>query len=129
MGGIFISFRGEDNQTAAALIDREVAARLVVISVIAGTAGVGKTTLAVQILIQLLGERGERPDDPVPVLLPLSGWRADAYDGDLRDWIADRIVAGYPRAGNGRLRPARGREDGRAGTHPADPGRARRGGS
>jgi hypothetical protein len=35
----------------------------------------------------------------VPVLLPLAGWRADAYDGDLRDWIADRIVAGYPELG------------------------------
>nr|WP_296067200.1 NACHT domain-containing protein [uncultured Actinoplanes sp.] len=59
--------------------------------VILGGAGAGKTTLAVQILLELL--RGRAADDPVPVLLPLSGCH-----GDLREWMADRIIADHPDA-------------------------------
>ncbi len=41
--------------------------------VILGPAGAGKTTLAVQILLQLLRTRDLHPDEPVPVLLSLAG--------------------------------------------------------
>ncbi|MGQ0779336.1 MAG: hypothetical protein ACT4NY_33800 [Pseudonocardiales bacterium] len=40
--------------------------------VILGPAGAGKTTLAVQLLLQLLSTR--TPQEPVPVLLSLGGW-------------------------------------------------------
>jgi hypothetical protein len=73
--------------------------------VILGDAGAGKTTLAVQILLELLRDRGEHPSEPVPVLFPLAGWRSRRDDGDLSEWIAARIVADYPElkeAGHGR---------------------------
>ncbi|MEU4423769.1 hypothetical protein AB0F81_24325 [Actinoplanes sp. NPDC024001] len=68
--------------------------------VILGGGGTGKTTMAARILQQLLRERRHRPDEPVPVLLPLAGWPGDAYDGDLRDWIVDWITNAYPGLGS-----------------------------
>ena len=63
--------------------------------VILGDAGAGKTTLAVQILLQLLRTREQHPDEPVPILLSLAGW--DPSSGDqLSEWIAERIAYGYP---------------------------------
>jgi hypothetical protein len=58
-----------------------------------GDAGSGKTTLAVQVLLRMLATRG--PDDPVPVLLSVTGWDPKAKP-QLEDWLAQRIVRGYP---------------------------------
>ncbi|MEV4249342.1 NACHT domain-containing protein [Streptosporangium canum] len=68
--------------------------------VITGGAGMGKTTLAVQLLLQLLASRAadkERAGEvvPVPVLFPVSGWDTDAHPR-VHDWIAVRLVQDYP---------------------------------
>lgn len=60
--------------------------------VIIGEPGMGKTTLAVLLLRELL-EHSE-PDDPVPVLLPMSGWEPEAET--LHDWLARRLGEDYP---------------------------------
>ncbi|SNR29326.1 NACHT domain-containing protein [Actinoplanes regularis] len=64
--------------------------------VILGDAGAGKTTLAVQILLALLGSRADHPGEPVPVLFSLTGWRPADYHGDVRKWLADRLDTDYP---------------------------------
>ncbi|WP_219518441.1 NACHT domain-containing protein [Nonomuraea ceibae] len=70
--------------------------------VIAGGAGMGKTTLAIQLLLQLLATRaadqaaaGEGEVVPVPVLLPVSGWDISAHPR-LQDWLAVRLIQDYP---------------------------------
>ncbi|GAA1266680.1 NACHT domain-containing protein [Sphaerisporangium rubeum] len=69
--------------------------------VIMGGAGTGKTTLAVQLMSQLLdsretdmsGSAGEPV--PVPVLLPVSGWDTTVYPR-LQDWLVVRLAQDYP---------------------------------
>jgi NACHT domain len=61
--------------------------------VILGGAGAGKTTLAVQILLELM-RPGENASGPVPVLLSLTGW--DVTFQDFREWVSDRIIHDYP---------------------------------
>ncbi|MEU7858310.1 NACHT domain-containing protein [Nonomuraea sp. NPDC049141] len=69
--------------------------------VITGAAGMGKTTLAVQLLLQLLSTRRADQADhaeasaPVPVLLPVSGWDITLYPR-LHEWLAARLVQDYP---------------------------------
>ncbi|MEW9555331.1 hypothetical protein [Nonomuraea sp. NPDC050783] len=70
--------------------------------VITGGAGMGKTTLAVQLLLQLLATRAadqaaaaEGQIVAVPVLLPVSGWDTDAHPR-LQDWLAVRLATDYP---------------------------------
>ncbi|UBU18352.1 NACHT domain-containing protein [Nonomuraea gerenzanensis] len=68
--------------------------------VITGGAGMGKTTLAIQLLLRLLAMRaadraGAGEGQPVPVLLPVSGWDTDAHPR-LQDWLAVRLAADYP---------------------------------
>ncbi|MEU8319721.1 NACHT domain-containing protein [Nonomuraea sp. NPDC048881] len=70
--------------------------------VITGGAGMGKTTLAIQLLLQLLSTRAtdqacacEGEVVPVPVLLPVSGWDTSAHPR-LQDWLAVRLAADYP---------------------------------
>ncbi|MEV4014577.1 NACHT domain-containing protein [Nonomuraea angiospora] len=70
--------------------------------VIAGGAGMGKTTLAIQLLLQLLSTRaadqraaGAGEVVPVPVLLPASGWDTGAHPR-LQDWLAARLAQDYP---------------------------------
>ncbi|MFD9942635.1 MarR family transcriptional regulator [Nonomuraea sp. NPDC059023] len=70
--------------------------------VITGAAGMGKTTLAVQLLLHLLSVREAdkaraAPGEivPVPVLLPVSSWDLDAHP-HLQDWLAVRLVQDYP---------------------------------
>jgi len=60
--------------------------------VILGDPGMGKTTLAVLLLRELLAH----PDgaEPVPVLLSMSGWDPGAES--LHTWLARRIAEGYP---------------------------------
>jgi hypothetical protein len=61
--------------------------RLVVI----GASGSGKTVLAVLLTLDLLAAR--RPEDPVPVLLPVSSWDPREH---LDSWIARRLAEAYP---------------------------------
>jgi hypothetical protein len=70
--------------------------------VITGEPGMGKTTLAVQLLLQLLTTRAQdqlaaRRGEvvPIPVLLPISGWDLDTYPR-LQEWLASRLAKDYP---------------------------------
>ncbi|MGN9844184.1 NACHT domain-containing protein [Nonomuraea sp. H19] len=70
--------------------------------VIVGGAGMGKTTLAMQLLLRLLSTRaadqtGAREGEivPVPVLLPVSGWDTGTHPR-LQDWLAVRLAQDYP---------------------------------
>lgn len=60
--------------------------------VILGEPGMGKTTLALLLLRELL-EQAE-PGDPVPVLLSMSGWDPDA--DSLPEWLTRRLAEDYP---------------------------------
>ncbi|WP_149263998.1 NACHT domain-containing NTPase [Actinomadura sp. K4S16] len=61
--------------------------------VILGKAGTGKTTLAIQLLLDLLATR--TTGEPVPVLLPVAGWDTEQFPR-LHDWVADRLARDYP---------------------------------
>jgi hypothetical protein len=95
-----LTFTGRSNDIAAlAESFRSLKRRRLVIT---GGAGMGKTTLAVQLLLQLLATRktdqaGAREGEivPVPVLLPVSGWDTDTHD-TLHKWLADRLEQDYP---------------------------------
>ncbi|MFE0148991.1 NACHT domain-containing protein [Nonomuraea sp. NPDC059007] len=70
--------------------------------IITGDGGMGKTTLAVQLLLELLASRkAEQPMAPVgeiipvPVLLPVSGWDCRAHPR-LHDWLGARLAQDYP---------------------------------
>ncbi|MEU6721542.1 NACHT domain-containing protein [Nonomuraea sp. NPDC046802] len=70
--------------------------------VITGGPGMGKTTLAVQMLLHLLAIRaadldaaGDDEVVPVPVLLPVSGWNTENHPR-LQDWLTDRLERDYP---------------------------------
>jgi hypothetical protein len=71
--------------------------------VILGDAGAGKTTLAVQILLELLRPGARDASEPVPVLLSLTGW--EPAHQPLRAWLADRIIHEYPALGGAGLGP------------------------
>jgi hypothetical protein len=60
--------------------------------VIVGEPGMGKTTLAVLLIRELLDH--PEPHDPVPVLLSMSSWRPDAES--LYEWMARRLAEDYP---------------------------------
>lgn len=60
--------------------------------VILGEAGMGKTTLAVLLLRELL-ERPQ-PGDPVPVLFSIAGWHPRRES--LRDWLTRQLDQTYP---------------------------------
>jgi hypothetical protein len=61
--------------------------------VILGGPGTGKTTLAVQLLIELL--RTRLADEPVPVLLSAARWDTKAHP-QIRDWLAKCLDMDYP---------------------------------
>lgn len=61
--------------------------------VIIGGPGTGKTTLAVQLLLELL--RTRRPPEPVPVLLSAARWDTQAHP-TLRSWLARCLETDYP---------------------------------
>lgn len=63
--------------------------------VILGGPGAGKTTLAMQILLELLREREEGDAEAVPVLLSAASWNPWRYE-TLWEWVADRIEQDYP---------------------------------
>ena len=60
--------------------------------VILGEPGMGKTTLALLLLRQLLEHVA--PDDPVPVLLSMSSW--DPSTESLSEWLTRRLSEDYP---------------------------------
>lgn len=60
--------------------------------VIQGSPGSGKTTLAVQLLLDWIDHRKE--GDPVPVLFTLGGWDPDTID--FPSWLARCIAEEYP---------------------------------
>ncbi|MER6827588.1 hypothetical protein ABT352_16530 [Streptosporangium sp. NPDC000563] len=94
------TFAGRSDDIAALASDfRALTRRRLVIT---GGAGMGKTTLAIQLLLQLLSTRAtdqacadEREIVPVPVLLPVSGWDPGAHPR-LQDWLTVRLVQDYP---------------------------------
>ncbi|MEV5895421.1 NACHT domain-containing protein [Nonomuraea fuscirosea] len=61
--------------------------------VILGGPGTGKTTLAVQLVLELL--RTREPDEPVPVLLSAARWDDRAHPR-LQDWLAASLAMDYP---------------------------------
>jgi len=63
--------------------------------VILGKPGTGKTTLAVQLLRELLATRQHHGDEPVPMLLSVAGWDTEAFPR-LQDWLALRLTQDYP---------------------------------
>ncbi|MFF4623442.1 NACHT domain-containing protein [Nonomuraea jabiensis] len=63
--------------------------------VILGGPGTGKTTLAVQLLLELLASRHDHEDEPVPVLLPVADWDTTAFPL-MQDWLAARLAQDYP---------------------------------
>jgi hypothetical protein len=61
--------------------------------VILGESGVGKTSLAVMLLRQLLADR--QPNESVPVLLSAADWDF-SVDRTLGDWVTSKLRKEYP---------------------------------
>ncbi|BBH69667.1 hypothetical protein ACTI_63520 [Actinoplanes sp. OR16] len=61
--------------------------------VVLGRAGAGKSVLAMRLVLGLLDDRSG-PDDPVPVLVPMSSW--DPREKPLDAWLSEQILATYP---------------------------------
>ncbi|TMR99924.1 NACHT domain-containing protein [Nonomuraea basaltis] len=61
--------------------------------VILGGPGTGKTTLAVQLVLELL--RTRQPEEPVPVLVSVARWDDRAHPR-LQDWLAACLAMDYP---------------------------------
>jgi DNA-binding SARP family transcriptional activator len=64
--------------------------------VVLGEPGAGKTVLAIMLTLGLLADSA--PQDPVPVLLPLSSW--NPHRDHLHTWLARRLHEEYPGLGN-----------------------------
>ncbi|WP_433274275.1 BTAD domain-containing putative transcriptional regulator [Pseudonocardia xinjiangensis] len=64
--------------------------------VVLGEPGAGKSVLAILLTLGLLAEL--RPDDPIPVLLPLASW--NPHEEHLHAWLARRLVEEYPALAN-----------------------------
>ncbi|MEV6302653.1 NACHT domain-containing protein [Actinoplanes sp. NPDC051861] len=63
--------------------------------VILGGPGSGKTTLAVQLLRELVATRQDHDAEPIPVLLSVAGWDTTLFPR-LQDWLASRLAQDYP---------------------------------
>ncbi|WP_176993710.1 NACHT domain-containing protein [Nonomuraea jiangxiensis] len=95
-----LSFTGRSDQPAdLAKAFRRLRRRRLVIT---GGPGAGKTTLAVQLLLELADTRAS--DEPVPVLFPLAAWDAGTYPR-LHDWLAARLEQDYPALNAAELGP------------------------
>ncbi|MFD1497009.1 NACHT domain-containing protein [Streptosporangium lutulentum] len=73
--------------------------------VILGGPGTGKTTLAVQLVRELLATRSAHHDEPVPVLIAVAGWDTIAFPR-LHQWLAARLAQDYPALRGPDLPPA-----------------------
>ncbi|GHE48301.1 hypothetical protein GCM10017673_57550 [Streptosporangium violaceochromogenes] len=92
VGEHLLTFTGSSDQVQKlARAFRALARRRLVIT---GGLGTGKTTLAIQLLLELLSS-GADTADPVPVLLPVNGWDTTAHPR-LHDWLAARLTVDYP---------------------------------
>ncbi|GII93880.1 NACHT domain-containing protein [Sinosporangium siamense] len=78
-----------DDVAALAVAFRALRRRRMVIT---GGAGTGKTTLAIQLLLELIETR--ESEDPVPVLLPVADWDIEVYPR-FQDWVATRVRTDY----------------------------------
>lgn len=63
--------------------------------VITGGPGTGKTTLAVQMLLELLPPPGQVPGEPVPALFSLASWNPAAQPR-VQDWLTGQLTGIYP---------------------------------
>lgn len=61
--------------------------------VIVGGPGTGKTTLAMQMLLDLLETRSA--DEPVPVMFSIADWNTETYPR-LHGWLAERVRQEHP---------------------------------
>ncbi|MFG1685340.1 NACHT domain-containing protein [Nonomuraea sp. NPDC049269] len=61
--------------------------------VVLGGAGAGKTTLAIQLVRELV--RDSAGQEPVPVLLSMNSWDVKEFP-HFDDWLTDRLEQGYP---------------------------------
>ncbi|MEU6721283.1 NACHT domain-containing protein [Nonomuraea sp. NPDC046802] len=96
-----LSFSGRGDQpTDLAKAFRRLRRRRLVIT---GGPGAGKTTLAVQLLLELADTRAA--DEPVPVLFPVAAWDVETYPR-LHDWLAVRLEQDYPALNAAELGPA-----------------------
>jgi hypothetical protein len=86
--GLSFEGRGDDIAQLVAAFRALPRRRLVVI----GGPGVGKTTLAVQMVVQLLADR--RDDEPVPIVLSLIDFDPSAMSP--YEWLVGRLQRDYP---------------------------------
>ncbi|MFI5690058.1 NACHT domain-containing protein [Streptomyces sp. NPDC051636] len=89
--GVLISVSSNEISGLVGEFRRMERRRLVVL----GGPGAGKTTLAVQMVRELLASRERHGDEPVPVLFSAAGWDTGRHPR-LREWISDRLATGYP---------------------------------
>ncbi len=59
--------------------------------VVLGEPGAGKTVLVTELQRQLV--EASRPDDPLPVIVPVAAWQPDTQS--LLDWLAEQLAADY----------------------------------
>jgi hypothetical protein len=92
-GGGPVTFSGSSDQVDALTAAFQALPRHRL--VITGGPGTGKTTLAVQLLLDLLPHLGEPPMRPVPVLFSLTGWAPDSQPR-VQEFLTAQLTLTYP---------------------------------